>query len=70
MLKNEVICVGTWLVYQQHGLEHRLDGPSSIQKGKCMIWEQYGEYHRENGPAMVRENGQKIYYIRGRYIFD
>lgn len=55
------------IMWYQHGIEHRIGGPSSIlynQAGEIMmkIWYQNGLKHRIDGPAYIQYSGGNPFF--------
>jgi hypothetical protein len=49
-----------------NGVRHRKDGPAIIEK-ECMMFFQYGKMAEHPEPAMIYANGEKVFYVNGRY---
>ncbi len=59
-LKKDVI----WR--DEHGLQHRDDGPARIWPNGMQEWWQHGELHRgDDNPAMIESGGTRVWYQHG-----
>jgi hypothetical protein len=56
---------GDFCVWYLHGLEHRIDGPSTDLGGGSVEYRQYDVLHREDGPA-VEGPQSRSFHIDGR----
>jgi hypothetical protein len=52
----------------QNGLLHREDGPAYVDSSGYEVWYRQGVKHREDGPAVSWRNGDRQYWVNGKFI--
>ena len=53
-------------LWNLNGVRHRKDGPASIREG-CVTYLQYGNFVEHPNPAIVYNDGEKVFYVNGKY---
>ena len=48
------------------GVRHRKDGPAVIEQD-CKMFFEYGEMAEHPEPAMIYADGEKVFYVNGKY---
>lgn len=64
---REVYPDGT-VVWFDHGLWHRKDGPARIFLNGTKIWYCHGSRHRIDGPAIIDNAGNKRWFVDGKCV--
>ena len=49
------------------GVRHRKDGPASIITEESVTYLQYGNFVEHPNPAIVYNDGEKVFYVNGKY---